>query len=233
LLPADRQQLGRQFASALARLFDFVQGFALGGRRGGLIARQRGVAQNDREQVVEVVRHATGESPDGFHLLRMAQLVLGASEVGFGVLAFREIDRKDAGPIRDRNEPQFEPPHTAIGERELVLHGVVRALGHAAAQVREHGRVLDAGEARHHRAAEQLLASASGLTSHGLVHIEVRKVESDYLAPLQQAIEHAASDRTGFDGRRLRGLRSGGGHGPLLDAGSAVAQGFRADSRSK
>ena len=37
---------------------------------------QRGVAVNDGENVVEIVRHAAGELADGFHFLRLAQLLL-------------------------------------------------------------------------------------------------------------------------------------------------------------
>ena len=38
--------------------------------------QQRGVAVNDGENVVEIVRDAAGELADGLHFLRLAQLLL-------------------------------------------------------------------------------------------------------------------------------------------------------------
>ena len=46
--------------------------------RGQLVEQQLGVAVDDREQVVEVVRDAAGQPADRFHLLRLAQLLLAA-----------------------------------------------------------------------------------------------------------------------------------------------------------
>ena len=46
-----------------------------GGKSGELPADDVEPAQHDREEVVEVVRDAAGELPDGFHLLRLAQQI--------------------------------------------------------------------------------------------------------------------------------------------------------------
>jgi hypothetical protein len=47
-------------------------------------ARKRGVEHGDNggEGVVEIVSDAAGQSPDGFHLLRLAQLLFGLLDVG-------------------------------------------------------------------------------------------------------------------------------------------------------
>ena len=41
-----------------------------------------GVSRDDREQVVEVMRDAAGEASDGFHLLRLAELLLQGAAFG-------------------------------------------------------------------------------------------------------------------------------------------------------
>ena len=48
-----------------------------GGKCGNLAADHVEPAQDDGEQVVEVVRDAAGELADGLHLLRLAQRFLG------------------------------------------------------------------------------------------------------------------------------------------------------------
>ena len=46
-------------------------------RRQALVEQQGAVPDDDGQQVVEVVRDPAGEPPDGFHLLRLAQVILG------------------------------------------------------------------------------------------------------------------------------------------------------------
>jgi hypothetical protein len=45
------------------------------------VGKMLGVAENDGQEVVEIVRHAAGELAHGFHLLGLAELV---AEVGDG-----------------------------------------------------------------------------------------------------------------------------------------------------
>ena len=51
---------------------------------------KRGVAEDDGEDVVEIVRHAGGEAADGFHFLRLAQFVFEPHPLG-DVLEDEEI----------------------------------------------------------------------------------------------------------------------------------------------
>jgi len=46
------------------------------------IASEIEVAEDNAQDVVEVVRHTAGELPDRLHLLGLAQLVLGGPEFG-------------------------------------------------------------------------------------------------------------------------------------------------------
>ena len=74
LAATEREQLLGQRGSAPRRRQNLVQIAALGVVLEQVLTQQLGVALDDHEQVVEVVRHAACQSPDGFHLLRLAEL---------------------------------------------------------------------------------------------------------------------------------------------------------------
>ena len=81
LLAAEGQELPRQQAGAMRGALDLVE--ILGAEIGGVERRrhQLGVAGDDGQQVVEVVRDAAGEPADGFHLHRLRQLLLRLLEL--------------------------------------------------------------------------------------------------------------------------------------------------------
>jgi hypothetical protein len=58
---------------------------------GGVLLRQLAVAENRRQDVVEVVRDAAGERADRLELLRLAQLQLEAVALGLGALASADV----------------------------------------------------------------------------------------------------------------------------------------------
>ena len=74
LAAAERQQLARQAGGAVRRIDDVARRHLP--RRGIVLALQQREREplDDGEDVVEVVRDAAGELPDGLHLLRVAQL---------------------------------------------------------------------------------------------------------------------------------------------------------------
>ena len=54
------------------------------------------IADDDGEQIVEVVRDAAGQLADGFHLLRLPQRLLGQfAPLGFGVEVLRAPQRQE------------------------------------------------------------------------------------------------------------------------------------------
>ena len=121
LLAPERQELARQRLGAGGRGDDRVEIAAGRGAGGETIQREAGAADDDREQVVEVVRDAAGQPPDGVHLLRLTQLVLELPALGdvakktrehrraFGRKPRdRELDR-EFGPVRAHGR-QLEPP---------------------------------------------------------------------------------------------------------------------------
>ena len=76
LAAAEREQLLRQRGRALAGLQDVA---GIDAQRIGFVQpgdEQLRVAVDHRQQVVEVVRDAAGELADGFHLLRLDELLL-------------------------------------------------------------------------------------------------------------------------------------------------------------
>ena len=79
LLAAEGQQLAGQRRGALAGLACTSVSGAWSGSAGFSASQhQLDVAEDDREQVVEVVRHAAGQPADGLHLLGLPQLLLEA-----------------------------------------------------------------------------------------------------------------------------------------------------------
>ena len=96
-LAAEAEQLSRERRGPFARL-------ANGPRRGPghgtqlLVGQQQfTVAVDQRQQVVEVVRHATGELSDRLHLLRLPQLVFEVAPLGD---VLREREQAGEGPVR-------------------------------------------------------------------------------------------------------------------------------------
>ena len=98
LLAAEVEQLLRQVARALARRLDLPDVARHPGCRRKIREDEIAVAEDGRQQVVEVVRDAAGELPDGFHLLRLAQL--GLEKTALGQIQQRAVDgrRSPGGP---------------------------------------------------------------------------------------------------------------------------------------
>lgn len=96
----------------------------LGGTVGGIgdrvdlalapLGREIGMAQqvdrtaNDREEIVEVVRHPAGQLPDRLQLLRLTQLFLGLAQRFFGGPLLRNVpaDREHLVAVR-RADPDI------------------------------------------------------------------------------------------------------------------------------
>ena len=78
LAPREGQQAPRQIGAAQRRVERIADQFRRSRRRRSIrVAQQIEIADDDAEQIVEIVRHAAGEIADRLHLLRLAQLRLG------------------------------------------------------------------------------------------------------------------------------------------------------------
>ena len=94
LAARERQQAAIEIGAAQRRAQRLVDGFGRVGIPADLLAQQVEIADDDGEQVVEVVRQAAGELPDRLHLLALAQLLLQQ-------LAVRDVlDRHHEGAHR-------------------------------------------------------------------------------------------------------------------------------------
>ena len=82
VLAAEHQQLAGQAGGALGGEVDRLGGIEQLGRQVGLGQQHPGVALDDGEHVVEVVRHAGGQLADGLHLLRLPQLRFQVQPLG-------------------------------------------------------------------------------------------------------------------------------------------------------
>ena len=122
LLPAEGQQLLRQRRRPLRRARHRVQALGLRRRYVAPRSRQLRVALDDRQQVVEIVRHARRQPPHRFHLLRLPQLRLQTQPVGdvvgdedgAGGVAQLDLfheDQRHAAGARARAELAFHAGH--------------------------------------------------------------------------------------------------------------------------
>src|SRR5439155_15948334 len=76
LLAAEGEQLPRQLRGALGALLDQLDVPAVRIMGSQVEEEELAASGDDRQQVVEVMRHTSREPPDGFHLLRLAKLLL-------------------------------------------------------------------------------------------------------------------------------------------------------------
>ena len=82
VLAAEHEQLAGQAGGAFGGEVDRLGAIEQLGRQVGLGQHHPGVALDDREHVVEIVRDAGGQLADGLHLLRLAQLGFQIQPVG-------------------------------------------------------------------------------------------------------------------------------------------------------
>ncbi len=238
-LPArEGEQLPGQLGGAVHRVRNSID-VALAAPVGEVgAAQQVGGRLDDRQQVVEVVRHAPGQLPHGFELLRLAQRVLGGGQrrgllVLEGGVAPARVDAarvEGAGPGEPavRAVPVAEPVH--VGPRQRGLDD--------ARQARHGGlQVLGVGEARQARAHELALLPAEqdrpGRVDGGQTRVGLQNREQ----VLRQAPRAVAFPRALGDPRFERGVhvlqrRLGAGAGDrdpralrhLADQGEFVAR---------
>ena len=107
LASRERQQAAGQVGAAPCRVKRFAN--EVGQRRvaGGQFPCQFQIAADDGQQIVEVVRHATGQVADRFHFLRLPKLILGG-------LVRRDIDAKHRDPAIGHATFVDEHPATAM-----------------------------------------------------------------------------------------------------------------------
>ena len=82
LFAAEGQELPGQRGGPLGRLPDLLRPCPRGDPGASPLEEDVAVAEDDREEVVEVVGHAAGQAADRLHLLGLAELLLQAAPVG-------------------------------------------------------------------------------------------------------------------------------------------------------
>ena len=119
LLTAEGKQLPRQLGGPARGGENFFRIAAQGIFRRQRIEHEFGIGADDHEQIVEVVRHASGELTDGLHLLCLAEL-------GFDTAALADIQKSDhgandfgaaahgIGPVLDRETGTVTPPQDFV-----------------------------------------------------------------------------------------------------------------------
>ena len=102
LAPGEGEQVARQLGTAQRRLGGALDEFLRRFRQPGQLAEEIEIAQDDGEEVVEVMRHAAGQLADRLHLLRLLQLCREAQPFCFGLLLQGDVvdDGEPRGPLR-------------------------------------------------------------------------------------------------------------------------------------
>ena len=83
LLAAEGQELPGEGGGAVGGVGNFLGGPADSGLGADAIQQKLGVAGDDHQQIVEVVGNAAREAADGFHLLRLAELLFQSAMLGY------------------------------------------------------------------------------------------------------------------------------------------------------
>ena len=104
LAAAEGEELPREVGGALRGLLDLFERLGEVGAQSGHRELEAGVALDDGEQVVEVVRDAGGELPDGFHFLRLPELRLELEAVGNVLRHDEQMRLSVEGDVLDGNE---------------------------------------------------------------------------------------------------------------------------------
>ena len=120
LLPAEREELTCQRRRSLPGLPDLLDRLPQLGAFADVIEEQIAVAVDDRQQVVEVVRHAARELAERVHFLRLTQLGLEMPPLGD---IFGNPGHTDDLPalISDRERAIANPANGAVGTHDPVL----------------------------------------------------------------------------------------------------------------
>ena len=114
LPPTEREKLARQARSSVNGRLDLLEVLLNVMGRPEVQRDQLRVAANDHEQVVEVVRDPTGQLPDGFHLLRLAELLLCFPD-GRNVLDETDDAADTAVRRANRKRPCAHPADRLVG----------------------------------------------------------------------------------------------------------------------
>src|SRR5260370_6768253 len=76
LLPAESQHLAGQGRPTFSGHVDLLRGSVIFRNARKLFCEVAAIAQDDRQQIIEIVRDSTCQRPDGFHFLRLPELLL-------------------------------------------------------------------------------------------------------------------------------------------------------------
>ncbi len=188
-LPArEGEQAGGELGAALGRGLDAGE-IALRPLVGPEpAAEQREVADDDGEQVVEIMRDAAGELPDGFEPLRVGEPAFDALPLGLVAAAADDADDPVGRRVEHRDEDGLDEDGFAA-DIDGALHGQGAGVGERAHQRRGGG----AGSVRR----QHLLGRASG---------EFRLVEAEELfgGGIDRLVDEPRAGLDPHDDQRVR-----------------------------
>ena len=121
LTPAEQEQLAGEIGRALDGLADLLAVIPLRRQKTACGFQQTGLHLNDRENVVEVVRHAAGQMADGFHFLGLTKLLFQLPVLGD--VARIDDDESFARLVRDAFADGLHDVPRAVALTKAIFHG--------------------------------------------------------------------------------------------------------------
>jgi hypothetical protein len=120
LFPAEGEQLARQAGGPATRLLNLQDVGAVRLAQGRGFEQQLAVAENRRQEVVEVVRHAPGKPSDRFHCPDLVVLLVQRAAVGY---VHRRAGAVNRFAVRAEHDSPGagHPVHGAIGPDRSIL----------------------------------------------------------------------------------------------------------------
>ena len=179
LLAAEREQLAGEGRGPLRRPADFLHVFARVTSRRELLGEQVGVPEDRRQHIVEVVGQSPRQPPDGFHLLRLPELMLQIAPLG------DVPHRGQQSPIREGPPTHLDDDHGAVLAQQRPFENS-RASGRDFARSGSSRRPILGRIGVGRREAEQLVAAVSRHLAGARVDIEV--------VPVRHGDEHRVAD---------------------------------------
>ena len=186
LSPAEREQLPGQLGAPPAGLLDLRDVLPQRVARREGLEGQRRVAEDDRQHVVEVMRDAAREPPDGLHLLGLAELLLQRP-------LLRHVLRVDDHPAAIADIHRVAR-HVGLDERPVLLPVPPDAVGDdcrpgGSQDLQQPGHLL--------RSADVCRRHLQHLFARVAVVTDGRVVDGD--EPQRRQVEHPGGDRAAVE----------------------------------
>ena len=130
LLAGKGQQLPCEGGGSFCRIEDSLQIGMVRVTRISIHKSQLSITEDDSQQIIKVVCHTSSQSADGFHLLRLMELLFKHGLFHCDLLAQQSCSDVRGNPFKDFNQVEGETSCAAVIELEQTGYPAFVANGH-------------------------------------------------------------------------------------------------------